>query len=515
MSDKQEIAVTDIDSLPDTTPILVGAGQVVQREATPDSPMALATEAARRALAHAGGSGLVAAIDTISVTRLFTDSMGIPKCPFGRSANPPMSVARGLGAVPAHCIYGQVGGNEPQSRVIEFAGDIARGERSLVLLAGGEAIKNQRHAQRTGQTLDWTQNFDEHDLPLEDRGWGKLFVTEQEVSNGMLAPMVYYGLIEQAQASARGRSTDDHRAAMATLLASFSEVAAANPHAQFPTMQSAEEILSAAPLNHLYSKRMIAQDSVNQGAALLMCSVAMARQLGIPRDHWVFVHGLAEGEEVNLSERDQPARSPMAEAVLTRALSLAETQAGDLDLVDIYSCFPCAVTTVAEFLGLPTDGSRPLTLTGGLPYFGGPGNNYVMHSLAEAVAQLRASSRAYALVTAVGGMLSKHAAGLYSREPSPVNWAEVDTRVDLENTARRPIVAAPTRGCIVSHLVNYRDGQPTQALILADTPEGGRFVATTAPGDLATVTAMLAGDPAGRAVQVAGAGKGALHFSLA
>jgi acetyl-CoA C-acetyltransferase len=481
--------------------------------------MALATEAARRALVHAGGDGLLTAIDTISVTRLFTDSMGIPECPFGRSDNPPMSVARGLGAAPAHYIYGQVGGNEPQSRVVEFARDIARGERSLVLLAGAEAIKNQRTAERAGQALDWSESFAAANMPLDDRGWGKLFVTEQEISNSLFAPVLYYGLIEQAQATAKGRGTVEQRAAMAQLLASFSAVAASNPYAQFPAVQSAQEILAAAPLNHLYSKRMIAQDSVNQGAALVMCSVGAARRLAIPQDHWVFLHGLAEGQEVNLSEREDPARSPMAEAVLARTLSLAGKTAADLDLVDIYSCFPCAVTAVADFLGLPTDGSRPLTLTGGLPYFGGPGNNYVMHSLAEAVAQLRDSPGAVALVTAVGGILSKHAAGVYSREPSRVDWANADTRVSRDQSpdlaSCRPIIAAPTEGRIVSYLVNYRSGEPVQALVLADTTDGGRFVATTAPGDAATVASLLTGEPAGRSVQVAAVGNGALHFSLA
>lgn len=504
--------MTDSDNLPDNTPILVGSGQVVQREATADSPMSLATEAARRALEHAAGRGVAAAIDTISVTRLFADSMGIPDCPFGRSANPPMSVAVGLGAAPAHGIYGQVGGNEPQNRIIEFARDIARGERSVVLLAGAEAIRSQRGAERAGQELDWNES---PDGPLEDRGWGKLFVTRQEVSNGMFAPMQYYGLIEQAQATAKGRTTQEHRAAMAQLLASFSVVAASNPHAQFPVAQSEEDILAATPLSHLYSKRMIAQDSVNQGAALLMCSVAAARQLGIPREHWVFLHGMAEGEEPSLSERDDPSRSPVVEAVLERTLALAGRSAADLGLIDIYSCFPCAVAAVADFLGLPTDGSRTLTLTGGLPYFGGPGNNYVMHSLAEAVAQLRGSPRDYALVTAVGGMLSKHAAGIYSQQPSTVDWANADTSISGDIAPSRAIIAAPDAGRIVSYLVNYRGDAPVQALVLAETGDGGRFVATTAADDAATVAAMLAGDPAGRQVRVADAGKGALNFTLA
>jgi acetyl-CoA C-acetyltransferase len=475
--------------------------------------MALAAQASRRALAHAGGSGLVDAIDTVSITRLFTDSMGIKSCPFGRSDNPPMSVARAIGAAPAHCIYGQVGGNEPQSRLIEFARDIARGERSAVLLAGAEAIRNQRDAERAGRTLDWNETFDDAQFPLEDRGWGDLFVTMQEISNGLLAPMSYYGLIDQARAFALNQSTARYRETMARLLASLSAVAAANPYAQFPDALSAQDLLAAAPLNHLYSKRMVAQDGVNQGAALVLCSVGLARQLGIPAEHWVFLHGMAEGVDYNLSERDDPACSLMAHAVLERTFAMAERTVADIDLIDLYSCFACAVSSTADYLGLPVDGSRPLTLTGGLPYFGGPGNNYSMHSLAEAVAQLRAAPYAYALVTSVGGILSKHAAGIYSRQPSAVDWAETDTNLSRDTLPSRQIVEAPAAGRIVSYIVNYQGGAPAQAVVLAETAEGGRFVANST--DLATVSALLGPVRAGDPIRVVPAEKGALHFSLA
>jgi len=507
--------MTDYANLPDNTPILVGAGQVVQLEATDDSPMTLAVQAARAALDNAGGHGLAAAIDTVSITRLFADSMGMPPCPFGRSDNPPMSVARALGAEPVHCIYGQVGGNEPQSRLIEFARDIARGERALVLLAGAEAIRNQRSAQRAGRELDWNESFDKAAFPLEDRGWGELFVTMQEVHNGLLAAMSYYGLIEQAQAAAKGFSTAEHREAMARLLAPLSEVAAANPCAQFPTALTAEEILSAPSLNHLYSKRMVAQDGVNQGAALLLGSVGAARKLGIPAERWVFLHGLAQGEELKLSEREDPSRSPMLQAVLDSALQQAGRTIDEIDLIDIYSCFPCAVSAAADCLGLPVDGSRPLTLTGGLAYFGGPGNNYVMHSLAEAVTQLQARSGGHALVTSVGGMLSKLGAGIYSTEPSRRDWAATETGISQDFLSRRPVVEAPERGKIISYLVNYHGGEAVQANVLAETEDGGRFVATTAPGDGQTPGAMLAADPTGSLVTVTVAEGGALHFQLA
>jgi len=509
----QEVSMTDWDKLADTTPILVGAGQVVQRESTADSPMMLAAEAARRALDHAGGKGLAGAIDTISVTRLFADSMGMKPCPFGRSDNPPASVARALGAAPAHLIYGQVGGNEPQGRVIEFARDIARGERSVVLLAGAEAIRNQRDAERAGQGLDWNETFDPATFPLEDRGWGDMFVTMQEVSNGLLAPMAYYALIEQARAFAARRSPAEQRVVMAELLASLSAVAAANPFAQFPVALSAGEILAAAPLNHLYTNRMVAQDGVNQGAALLLCSVGAARRFGIPSEHWVFPHGMAEGVDHNLSERDDPACSLMGQAVLERAFSMSGKRVRDIDLIDIYSCFACAVASTAEYLDLPVDGSRALTLTGGLPYFGGAGNNYSMHALAEAVSQLRDARGSCALVTSVGGILSKHAAGIYSREPCTVDWAAADTRLSRDSMPARPVVESPTAGSIVSYVVNYRGGEPAQAVVLAETGDGGRFVANSI--DPVTVEAMLGAVPAGQAIRITPGEKGALQFSVA
>ncbi len=144
--------MTDLAALPPNTPVLVSAGQVVRHQADAASPLQLAAAAATAALLNSGGEGkaIIAAIDTVSVTRLFSDSMGFQPCQFGSSNNPPMSVAAAIGAEPAHCVYGQVGGNEPQSRIIEFARDIARGERSVVLLAGGEADIQSTHRRASG-----------------------------------------------------------------------------------------------------------------------------------------------------------------------------------------------------------------------------------------------------------------------------------------------------------------------------------------------------------------------------
>ena len=159
------------------TPIIVGAGQCVEREYTEASPMDLAGRAASAAISASGGRGVGEAIDTICVVKIFADSAPLWESKLGRSNNPPQSVAKRIGANPAHRIYSETGGNEPQALLMEFFADLAAGERECVLLCGAEAIKNQRNAERNGIALDWNEEFDEE---LEDRGFGAWVASQQE-----------------------------------------------------------------------------------------------------------------------------------------------------------------------------------------------------------------------------------------------------------------------------------------------------------------------------------------------
>jgi acetyl-CoA C-acetyltransferase len=493
------------------TPVLIAAGQVVERDATSSSPMQLAANAAQRAISNAGGNNIAGNIDTIAVTRLFSDMGPLWPCKLGRSNNPPESIARIIGASPKHRIYSQAGGNEPQSLLIEFAHDIAAGKRDMVLLAGAEAMRNQRYAERNETPLDWNEDFT---AALDDRGFGDSVATTQEIKNGLNNVLYYYALIEQAQRTKAGRTIAQHQSAMALLLSSFSTVADGNPYAQFVGKQTAEDILSAAPVNNLYTKRMIAQDSVNQGAALIMCSLAKARALSIPAENIIYLHGLAQGSDVPVSQRPDPAISIVANQVVDLALSTAKLTIEDIDLIDIYSCFPCAVTAITDHLGLPSDGSKTLSLTGGLPYFGGPGNNYSMHALAETVMQLRLQPDHYAMVTSNGGVLSKHATGIYSRRPSSVDWSAINTKIDTASLPKRSISNAPTSGKIVSYTVYPDHNGMLQAIALAKTDSNEHFVAITNKDDVITAKAMVAEVPTGKTINVSPPEDGRLIFQL-
>jgi acetyl-CoA C-acetyltransferase len=496
------------------TPIIVGAGQCVEREYTESSPMDLAGRASAAAIAASGGQGVAESIDTIAVVKIFSDSAPMWSSKLGRSNNPPQSVAKRIGASPRHRIYSETGGNEPQTLLMEFFADLQAGERDCVLLCGAEAIKNQRNAERSDLELDWTEEFDEE---LEDRGFGIFVASQQERFNGLVAPIYYYMLMEEYRRQRLGLSREDYTARECRMLEVFNGVAGDNPHAQFPNPMSADEMMGAELLTHLYTKRMVAQDSVNQGAALLLTTVGRARALGIPEDNWVYMHGAAKGLDFDLSVRPDPSVSAMAHEVVQRAFDMAEKNVREIALVDIYSCFPVAVTAVTEELGLATDGSEPLTLTGGLAFFGGPGNNYSMHALAEMWSQIRGDANQYAFIHANGGVLSKHASGIFSREPSIVDWSTARTQVDQASLPQLDDIQHPDSGTVISYSINYMKGEPVQGIILCESDDGRRFVSHTRPEDQDVVKAMVDDEPAGCRVNVSRGEENeyALHFKFA
>ncbi len=263
-------------------------------------------------------------------------------------------------------------------------------------------------------------------------GWGPA-----ESAIGLFAPMHVYPLLESVVAAREGRDAPTHRLAMGRLFAPFSEVAATNPYAWFPQAWSPEEIATPSPENRIvcepYTKRMSAFLGSDQGAALLVCSLAAAQRAGLA-DRAIFVWAGAEATDVRApSARPDLGRSAgiaaAGEALFEAARVAAESPVGvdDLELLDLYSCFPSAVELAGDALGIATDDPRGLTVTGGLPYFGGPGNNYTTHSIAALTERLRRSDDGLGLATGLGWYVTKHALGLYGRKRPPGGFRRGDT----------------------------------------------------------------------------------------
>lgn len=495
----------------DSTPILVGAGQFTEKDVSPElahPPMGIAAEAAKAALVDTGiGENLAPLIDTLAVIRIIPDSTNRPRMrnPFGRAENPPRAVARRIGADPGNAIYGNVGGNTPQKFVNEIAQRISDKDVGIALIAGSEAIKTAQLALRNNIELDW-QEQDEGSQ--EDRGIGEQLATPHEFAHGLGIPIQTYPLFENAIRGHQGRGIEEHMQAMGALFENFTKVAANNPYSFYGTVRSAEELATVTPENRFicfpYPKWMNAMDGVNQGAAVIMTSVGKARELGIDPARWVFLHGCAEAnEKILVSERVDYHSSPAIRTNSANAMEMASSTIDDMDFIDLYSCFPAAVEIACDELGLRHDDPRGLTVTGGLPFFGGPGNNYSMHAIATMVPLLRANPNKFGLVTANGGYLSKHATGIYSAKPLKGKWKRQNPssyQVEIDAMDSPVFTETPDGPCsIETYTVCFKKGVPERGIVIGRLDaDGSRFIANT-PNDAASLRSFIEHEQLGRA----------------
>lgn len=496
--------------LNDRTPVLIGVGQAAERPQDSDyralSPVDLAAEAARAALADARATGdLAGAIDTIAAIRQFEISTPAAKPPFGASNNFPRSVGARIGASPRRAVLEITGGQGPQRLVGEFCAAIAAGEADAVLLVGSEAMSTVLHLAAKGETPDWSETIEGD---LEDRGYGlEGMFTPTLGRHRIRGAIPAYALFENARRGKLGVSREAYAQQMGDLFAPFTEVAARNPFAAAPVARTSTDLIAVSERNRIvadpFTRMLVARDQVNQAAAVILTSVGLARSLGVPEDRWVFLHGEGDANELTIMERPDISASPQSIAAARLALDLAGKRIEDMALFDFYSCFPIAVSNMLDGLGIAADDPRGLTLTGGLPYFGGAGNNYSMHAIAEMIPALRARPGAYGFVGANGGMLSKYSAGVYSTEPA--DWSRPQARRGKVPEARVPGLevdsAEGTANVETFTTIPHRDGDLVVVIGRLDAT-GRRFAANPEDGDTATLAEARARDPLGRKIKV-------------
>jgi acetyl-CoA C-acetyltransferase len=467
---------------------------VTQREPVEGVDAAdLMVRASRSAADDAGaGRRLLAALDTIAVANVLC-------WPY---VNPARLLAERLDARPRHEIYTTIGGNTPQMLVDRIATRIARGEARTVLVTGVEAMRSVRRAVASGESIAWPRG----EGSPERLGDTRDGASDHERAHGLGLPVDVYPLFENAYRAARGWTVAEHRARLGRLCAGLAAVAAEHPQAWTRRAFTADDIVAPSADNRLvvfpYTKRMTANIDVDQAAAVLLTSVAAARALGIPETRWVFLHGAAEAHDVWLvSERADLARAPAVAACARAALAMGRLDLAQIALFDLYSCFPCAVEIAARELGLADDDPRPLTVTGGLPYFGGPGNDYALHAIAAMMNRLRARPGTFGMVTAVGWYLTKHAVGVYGTERPVAPWMDAGSEVPQREADRVPgvaVAAAPRGpGTVETYTIAYgRDGRCERGTVLGRLADGRRFVARL-PADPTLLDALTRAEGVG------------------
>jgi acetyl-CoA C-acetyltransferase len=453
-------------------PVIVGVGQLVNRAADPAEvmePLDMMAATARLAAEDAEIPGRLAEIDSLTVINIISR-------PY---ADPAGFLAARLGIAPHQRIYTSMGGNSPQWRINETADLIARGEVRLALITGAEAMHGLQLARRAGVALDWAEAGTPQ--TIGDGRWGNNPVEQRHHAQ---MPTNVYPLFENALRAQRGWSIERHRAHLGDLCARMAAVARDNPYAWFRQGRSAAELSAVGPNNRMiafpYPKMMNAIISVDQAAALLMTDVATARALGIPQHKWVYVRGCGDAtDHWFVSERVNFWSSPAIRLAGEQALAQARLAIDAIECFDLYSCFPCAVQIAADMLGIAVDDPRQLTVTGGLPYHGGPGNNYSTHAVACMVERLRARPGSSGLVSGIGWYITKHAVGVYSSAAPDHPFERADpkhaqARIDAES---HPELAVEGRGAgtVEAYTVQHdRDGQPAVGIVVVRLADGRR-----------------------------------------
>ena len=443
-------------------------------------------------------------LDLIAVVKSFRNDL----------RNPPEALARALSASARAAAAQHHGRQPPQALVNRAAEQIARGELRLALLCGAEAIDSAARAARTGVALDWdVPGLGEPNVLGEERRG----TTKQEHLHGLSTPAQSYPLFENALRARYGLGLAEQRRELGALFSRFAATAASHPDAWFQQAYTAEQIAEPTPDNRMvafpYTKRMNAMNAVNQSAAVLMTSVSAARELGIAEERYVYLHGCADAaDHFYLLERVDYCSSPAIARAGREALQMAQLDgSAELALFDLYSCFPSAVQIARDMLGIAREDPRPLTVTGGLPYHGGPGNNFTMHAIAEMARCLRAQRGALGLVTGNGFYLTLHSVGIYSTEPSTAARAgRAWQRTPPEHYQReldalpRPEVAIAPNGParIETYTVVFdREGRPARGIVIGRLEDARRFVAVT-PDDRALLENLTTHDALGLPGQV-------------
>jgi len=487
-------------SLPDPsrTPVLVGVGQSIERNKLV-SIVDLTEQAAYAAFDDAPGlREHIQRLTTVSV--IFSPS---PKAPS-------RDLAARLELLDAECESTTAGGNSPQWAVNRAAHDIAAGKLKATLIVGAESTRSMR-ASEPGADLfgasgkSKANKEQQSELIVGPTMDGVLTIAE--VAAGFTRPAEVYPVFESAIAAAAGRNVEQQRIHIGELLAPFSKVAASNPYAWFQEELTPSDISTPSGSNRLtaepYTKRMNSFPNVDQGSALIVTSLELARAAGL-EEQCIFPWSGATNTDVAPAARKELGGSPAVRAAAQAIFTASGVGIDDFDFIDLYSCFPSAVQVLAEAINLDLKDPRGLTLTGGMSFFGGPGNNYTSHSIISAALRLRESGK-LAYVAGNGGFLSKHSVGIYGSAAPKSGFQLPDTKTqqaEINTAAVSVATEASGNATVVGGTVVYgRDGAVSSAPVIADLANGQRIVAKADPALLAD----LAGQSlVGRTISVKG-----------
>ncbi|MBV9039478.1 MAG: acetyl-CoA acetyltransferase [Acidimicrobiia bacterium] len=462
------------------TPCLIGAAQRTWRPVNPDpvdapEPLDMWEEVARTAAQDWGVPNLTTDVESVQI--VYTQTWPYDD-PVGR-------LCERLGAQPKHRFYSGIGGTTPQVLVNQTAESILRGEYDLALITGAEALDTVRRAKKQGRRLPWShRNPEKVPFPFEAP------FHPAEVAHDVFQAWLTFPVFDIARRAHLCHLPEGYRERLGRLLAPMTEVAATNPYAWFPRQRSVDELITPTPDNRLvgypYTKYMVSIMDVDMAAALFVASHEKADALGVPADNRVYLHGWAYGNDPwYIAERPELWRSEAMAQVSQAALNMAGAGIDDVAHIDLYSCFASSVLFGIDALGLKEEDvfERPVTVTGGLPFSGGAGSDYMTHSIAAMAGVLREDPGSLGLVSGVGMHMSKHVYAVYGTEPpaqplQPVDGDALQASIDAVQPKLAITDSYVGGATIATYTVAHgRGGDAEWGLAVCDVGDGTRTYA--------------------------------------
>jgi acetyl-CoA C-acetyltransferase len=485
------------------TPCVVGVAQKTYREEAGGAPEPLDQweEMSRLAALDSGGSDVLNAVDSLQVVYSMS----------WQYDDPPARLAERLGLGDVDRFYSGISGTTSQQLVSKASAEILVGGREMVLIASGEALATKKRLKKQGAKPEWSHP------PLEKRGmpFSDPF-HPAEMAHRVFQAYLTFAIFDVARRAKLGIAPDANRQQAGEMLARMTSIAAKNPDAWFRNERSASELIEVSATNRMvaypYTKNMVSIMDVDMAAAILVTSHGKADALGIPLDRRISLRGWGSAQDpVYVAERDDLGRSLAMEVASREALTRAGVGIDEIEFLDLYSCFASSINFARDALGIANDDSRPLTLTGGLPYFGGPGNGYMSHAIVAMIKRLRETPTAYGIVSGVGMHMQNHVFGVYSGIPGEVavpDEAGVQARMSTEK-ARTITNRATGPATLASYsVVHKREGRDA-GVAICDLPDGSRCYARVEGDDM--LDSMERQEWVGREVELTG-GEGEVNL---
>ena len=455
-------------------PVIISAVQFTQRKGTskPLDSLSLMAKTGHEAIKSTGVKNLEDFIDAIYMVNISSWSYG----------DAPGELGKRLNIIPKEKVYLPDGGQTPQMLVNRAAKAVASGEHRPVLISGGEAAYSINKTFNKERPQHWPEREDPKYINGER--WN---ISAIEIKYRLYYATLSYAIFETSIRALSKRSVEEHRKYMGELFAHFSEVASKNPYSWSQKRFSAEEIITPSPENRCivypYTKRMCANNLVDQAGSVIITSEEIAESLGIDRKQWVYIMGGATfWNIIDITRRPRLYDSPATREGFQLALEQAGLTLSEIDTFDLYSCFPSIVEIFINELGIKEDDPRDLTITGGLPFFGTPLSNYSLHAIINSVELIRKKPSLKVMVIANGGFNTKQSIGIYGTTPPMIQWGVRDDSKIQESIFKEslpePVDKANGMLRVDGYSIYYdRTGQPKRGVVIGTLENGARSLA--------------------------------------